>query len=588
MSAQSETVSLPDAVAHVRVARMIVRRFRGIAEATLHLEPGTTFLVGENNAGKSSLLQALAIAVGSRQASSDDLHRDAGGAVADSTEIDVWLSPTDGTAFDDTARQLLGNVQREPSAQQEVVAFRTTLKPSREGLGLTESRVFLQPSRDRWVASATSVPRRAISVVDAHMLDASRDLLADLGARTSSWGRVVADLQIPDLPALDDGSSDPLGRDALHSDLQRLARQLRSASPVLRLLEQDLKRIESTQATVGRVELLPVPPSVDELARNIQVVLHQGDQLSLPLRFHGLGSRSLAALFVFQTLCSVRIGRDRDLRPHLLTLLEEPESHLHPQAVIALGDLLSTLPGQKIVATHSTHLVAQAPPNAVRIVRRTPTGSKIIALPPETAKRVAQFRRFVERPFGEIFFARMVVLADGTSERNALPVLLRPQLGRDAGGLGLSFVDCEGMDHARTQKLIDALDDLDIPWLLFVDNDDSGASALTKLVDRQTGQPLTVDHRRVARSGAKQIEQLLLDAGYHAEIEAVATEADATIAPNRHLAFLAKNKGWAAEAVARKAVAAGKPAHPVIVDLAATITEMLGRDAPAAPDGGVA
>lgn len=572
MSVPGDTEVISPIAANVVVDRMRVQRFRGVADATLVLERGTTFLVGENNAGKSSLLQALAVAVGSHQATNDDLHQQVGVGMAGDAVIDLWLAPGQGLEFEASTRQLLGDVQREPGTTRELVAFRTTLKPSNESSVLKERRVFLQPLGEQWVPGTQSVPRNAMQVIDAHMLDASRDLLAELGARNSTWGRVVADLQIPPIPTLEDGSDDPRGRAGLEADLRRLAQNLRAASPVLVALEADLSRLAQAQATVGSVELVPVPPSVDELARTIQVVLHQDDSVSLPLRFHGLGSRSLAALFVFQTLCSLRIGADQGVRPHLLILLEEPESHLHPQAVIALRDLIDALPGQAVVATHSTHLVAEAPPRAVRLVRRSASGARILRLPDGTAKKLAQFRRFIERPFGEIFFARLIVFVDGTSERNALPILLRPLLGGDVGGLGVSFIDCQSMvDDQRLQRLVDALHGMEIPWLMYVDNDQAGLDALGRIVDPASRQPLTSADPRVVSSGHKQIEQLLLDAGYHDVIEAVAADADQPIVGSDHLPFLTRNKGWAAEAVARAAVREQRPSHPTVRGLAEAI-----------------
>ena len=572
VSAEPKPAALSSPCAGVVLDRVRVQCFRGIADVTLELERGTTFLVGENNAGKSSLLQALAVAVGSRQATSDDLRRLPSGRSAGDAIIDVWIAPTSQREFDDSTRQRLGSVQRQPGTNHEVVGIRTILKPSDEGSGLRIRRLFLQPSGNDWVASQQTVTSQALDLLDAHMLDASRDLMTELGARSSTWGRVVADLKIPERPQRHDGSDDPLGRAALESDLRLLAGNLRAASPVLGQLEKDLSGVAQAQATVGRVELVPVPPDVDELARTIQVVLHQEDRLSLPLRFHGLGSRSLAALFVFQTLCGLRIGADQGLRPHLLILLEEPESHLHPQAVVALRDLIDALPGQTIVATHSTHLVAESSPEIVRLVRRSPDGSRILRLPPDDAKRIAQFRRFIERPFGEIFFARLVVFVDGTSERNALPILLKPVLGCDVGGLGVTFVDCESMvEDRRLQRLVDALHAIEIGWLMFVDNDEAGVAALVRITDPATGQALTTQLPTVVLSGRKQIEQLLLDAGYEEEIEAVAAEANQPISDGRHLKFLTSNKPWAAEAVARRAVNARRASHRTIDELAKAI-----------------
>jgi putative ATP-dependent endonuclease of OLD family len=584
----THAVALQTDVADLVVSRLVIDDFRGIDHADLLLDRGTTFLVGENNSGKSSILSALSVAFGSRRAMSDDLRRRGGDQPITQSTIDVYLSPRGGTEFTERTRQQLQVVQREPGpALREIVAFRTRLTPSSEGSLLLADRRFLQPARGNgWVDSQTAWRPQVLDLVDVHLLDASRDLMSELGSQASSWGRVVADLQVPELPKRTDGMHEPLGREGLEDDLKEIAKRLRRASPVLTQLEGDLRRLSNTQTTVGSVELVALPPRIDELARTIEVVINQRDNTSLPLRFHGLGSRSLAALLVFQTLCTLRVGADQGVRPLLVTLLEEPESHLHPQAVVALRDILDYLPGQRVVTTHSPHLVAEVSPQAVRLVRRSAEGTRILGLPPETAKRIAQFRRFVERPLGEIFFARLVVFGDGTTERNTLPVLLRPLLGCDAAGLGITFIDCEGMDSPKLTKVIQALHDLEIPWLLFVDHDRSGGSALAGIADPDTGEPLNFDHGNVIVSGIKQMEQLLVDAGYQAEIESVAMENGTTVdgGAKPHLQFLAGNKSWAPEAVARKAIASGKEVPEPIRKLATAIHTRIDRH-PEAPDG---
>ncbi len=567
----------PALTADVRVVQIKIENFRGIENLALDLTRTATYLVGENNSGKTSILQALAVAFGARQPMQDDLHR-AGSTTVDTATIDVFLSPASGSTFAEETRQRLQAIQRRPTgSREEIVAFRTTLSRSNEGSQLADTRALLQPVGEEWVVSQTRFRPEILRLVDVHLLEASRDLIAELGNQTSTWGRVLADLQIPDLPELADGRKDPQGRAGLEEDLGAFAGRLRKASPVLGQLETDLRRLGQTQNTVGGVELVALPPRIEELARTIEVVIKQRDDTTLPLRFHGLGSRSLAALLVFQTMCSLRVGQDQGVKPHLITLLEEPESHLHPQAIVALRDVIGHLEGQALVTTHSPQLVAELPPSDIRVVRRTPGGTRALGLSPDTAKKIAQFRRFVERPHGEIFFARVVVFGDGTSERNALPVLLGAVLGSDPGALGITVVDCESMGDPKVRKAIEALHQLETPWLLFADNDAAGLDALAAVRDPATGAPLTFDHESVIRSGEKQIEQMLIDAGYMEEISSVAKEAgyDNVETEVRALSFLRSQKAWASEAVARAAVKAGRPVPQAIHELAATIRTKL-------------
>jgi putative ATP-dependent endonuclease of OLD family len=576
-SGQPAATSGPAETADVRIARLSVESFRGIESLELDFSRRATYLVGENNAGKTTILHAVAVAFAARQAMQDDLRR-AGSNMEASATIDVFLSPASGGAFAEATRQQLQTIQRHLTApRDEVVAFRTRLSRSNEGSRLSETRTLLQPVGDGWAESRSRFRPEILRLISVHLLDASRDLMAELGSQTSTWGRVVADLKIPDLPDLSDGEKNPAGRAGLEEDLGVFARRLRDASPVLGQLETDLRRLGQTQNTAGDVRLVALPPRIEELARTIEVVIAQRDDTSLPLRFHGLGSRSLAALLVFQTMCSLRVGQDKGLKPHLITLLEEPESHLHPQAIVALRDVIAHLEGQALVTTHSSQLVAELPPGDVRVIRRTRGGTHALGLPDATAKKIAQFRRFVERPHGEIFFARLVVFGDGTSERNALPVLVAPLLGGDPAGLGVTFVDCESMNDPKVGKAIEALHHLETPWLVFADNDASGVEALAAITDPATGAPLSFGHPSVVKSGNKQIEQSLIDAGYLTEIAAVASDAGQTGIDDEKAAlkFLTKNKSWAVEAVARAAVEAGKPEPTPIRELASAIRETL-------------
>jgi hypothetical protein len=178
-------------------SKVSVRGFRCLRDTTLDLEPTTTYLIGENNAGKTSLIMAIASAVGSYRAVSDDLHRPSDGGAVEAAEIDLWLVPANGARFSQTARQqLAGNVH--PLGGSEMAAFRTTLTSSQEGAHLSTDRVFLQPDGQVWVPSTALFRPESLRLLDAQLLDASRDLVREAANRGSGWGRVLSDLQIPE------------------------------------------------------------------------------------------------------------------------------------------------------------------------------------------------------------------------------------------------------------------------------------------------------------------------------------------------------------------------------------------------------
>ena len=49
--------------------------------------------------------------------------------------------------------------------------------------------------------------------------------------------------------------------------------------------------------------------------------------------------------------------------------LEEPETHLHPQAARTLWSHVSNLPGQKVITTYSPYFVQHLPFRDLRLIR---------------------------------------------------------------------------------------------------------------------------------------------------------------------------------------------------------------------------
>lgn len=580
-----EAVSVPTAPsADFIVDEVRVRGFRSLASIDVQLASEVTYLVGENNAGKSSFLLAVATACGNRRAVVDDLYRSADGARANEANIDLIVVSRQDEFREEVGQRLSLNAGPGPRPG-EWMGIRTRLVPSGEGPILTTNRTHLQwdASEESWLDTGTPVSPQVFELLTARLVEASRDLTDDLANRTSDWGRLLSDLGIADADRSD-----------LEADLDVLGGRLRDASPVFGQLQNQLADVAQAQSGIDELILRALPLSLEEVARSVEIEISNTGRAGLPLRFQGLGSRSLAALIVFRTLTQMRVGADQGVRPHIITLLEEPEAHLHPQAQAAVGRLIREMPGQAVVVTHSPIIVAETDPRTVRMMRIRATGVDLHSLGAQTAKKLAVFRRYIERPLGELFFARMVVFVDGTAERIALPILLRPLLGKDPSGEGVTFVDMEGMQNEQCKKVIEALEELGgIPWVFFVDNDGPGLEAIEGLIGSD-GKKLSVAHDQVVVSGKKQLEQLLIDSRYTDEIESVAndylpygeddpnygkprlppyTDEDG---PKAYLRFLAQNKGWAAELVARAAMENGKEPPEPVIELGSRIKNALG------------
>ena len=490
-------VAAPTAFAPVYVELVRVSDYRGITACELEFEPNLTLLVGRNNAGKSRILRAIALALGGVPAEFDDLtvfHE------APAT-IDVVIAPfppppSEGAEdlFADAVGQRLGSVQtirEEPI--RERFAWRTTIRRSAEGLGArgdAQVLVFDATQQD-WVlqqnAPALSRDQRSVFAVD--LVDARRDLVEEFARRGSAVRRVLSDLEVADETRVE-----------LEGQLANLGSRIVDESKTLDAVRKALDYLETLVGSIGTPALNPLPVRLEELSRSIAIDLDTGSG-ALPFRLHGAGARSLASLQVQGVLYDRRLGKDGPaMRPHPVTLVEEPEAHLHPQASLELGALLGSLTGQVIATTHSPQLVTAIEPRTIRLIRQDGGISRVIdlgpapsagstthrALRPSThAEEMEKLKRLVERPFGEVLFSSAIVIGDGATERSFLPVVIRHALG--AAAHGVCVIDPESMGSPVAHAAVKFAKLLGVPWLLFSDSDGPGKLDAKNLVNDHGG-----------------------------------------------------------------------------------------------------
>lgn len=473
--------------ASLYVSSVRIANFRGVVECHVVLEPDLTVLVGQNNVGKSRIMRALALSLDHVPANKDDLTV---GTQQDAI-IDVCLSPASAGAtgdevFDDRVIARLRAPQTiSETPERQGFAWRTRVRPSGEGYGARTEHHLLTYDHGKQSWSESSPPsvayREQRSVVAADLVNTGRDLASEITRRGSSIQRVLDDLEV-----------DEDARSQLEEALGRLNDRVVGASGSLGAIHAALESLGESIDGLGAPSLRPLPLRLEELSRSVSVDLDAGTG-SLPMRFHGAGARSLASLQVQGVLYDRRLGRDGTaLRPHPVSLIEEPEANLHPQAQFELPSLLNRIRGQVVVSTHSAHLVSVTEPRSLRILRLSDTGIRVVDLQPtddssdHRARRpsmhleeMERLRRMVERPFGEVVFASAVVLGDGATERALIPPLARHSLGTRANGL--CVVDPGSMATPYATAVVKFAELVGLPWLLFADADDKGSKAARRL-----------------------------------------------------------------------------------------------------------
>lgn len=160
--------------------------------------------------------------------------------------------------------------------------------------------------------------------------------------------------------------------------------------------------------------------------------------------------------------------------PLTIFALEEPENHLAPFYLPKLISLLDTLnkdgTAQAVVTSHATSILSRIPPRHVRYFRMEPSflTSRVLALPlPEKESDEDKFVQQVILANPEIYFARLVIVGEGDTERLVIPRIA------DALGVSLdpSFIAYVSIGGRHAQHLWRLLNGLDIPHITLLDFD---------------------------------------------------------------------------------------------------------------------
>jgi len=172
-----------------------------------------------------------------------------------------------------------------------------------------------------------------------------------------------------------------------------------------------------------------------------------------------------------------------------LVLIEEPELMLSPQAQRHLANLLRMLAesGNQVVYTTRSPAFVDAV-HAEEIVRLDlqPSGAVVRRTESKPLTDVQRLRLAAEfdHERSEMFFARCVILAEGRTERFALPLVFRA-LGHDLDAEGISMVEVGG--KANLPLVAGVLRDLGIPCVVVHDTDRGRDPRLDATIEAAVG-----------------------------------------------------------------------------------------------------
>lgn len=412
------------------LVKLTVKGFRKIGYVELLFRRGLNIVIGENNAGKTAIVDALRALLSTTEEGSLRLD-----------ETDLHVEP-DGVC----AAEIVFNYVFHGLSLDEEADFAAALKPSSIA-GKYDAHFGI-----RYIAASGGRlrPKRWCGDHEENVISAE----------------MLEDLRAVYLPPLRDPASGL--RPSRSSQLARLLTRLASPTQqteiteVIRKFERELEKEKPVASTQEAIVKQHESMLGSELKQNLSVGLSAPDFQRIAARLqvevdtfdveqNGLGYNNL--IYMAVVLSELETNPDAAYRA---LIIEEPEAHLHPQLQ---GVLLKFLQGKEqqedehesvqiFVTSHSPNFASIANLDTLCCVHQTSAGvrsfsPRMVKFEPESKKKKLQ--RYLDVTRAELFFARRVILVEGTSELFIVDALAR-KAGYNLKQSSVSLLSTEGLN----------------------------------------------------------------------------------------------------------------------------------------------
>ncbi len=427
-----------------------IHNFRKIETLAVTFPRGLTVLVGENNSGKTTIIDALRLMLFSgRDFDSLRLTEDDFRAETDHAPIEIacrfaGLEDEDEVHFQECLVDI-GDGKFEMQVNARVEFNETTNRCNvkmwggeTEGGSLPSNHyerlatVYLQPLRD---------PER--------------------GLRPGLYSQVS---RLIDCLTTEDGRAE---FENIAEDANAKIRLLPPVKDARRDINEQMVAIAGSELT-QKTELIFTDPTFRRIIAGLQPKIE-----GLPFSLNGLGYNNL--IFTAATLGTLRRSPQFSFRS---ILVEEPEAHLHPQLQMLLLRHLAEVASrqepnevQVIASSHSPILASQAPVDSVVSVHEVDGDVSAVSVCSITIdERIKKkLQRYLDATRGELFFARRILMVEGMAEALLLPVLAK-MLGGNLKESSVTVLNADGINFNAFIPLF-GLERLGVPVVILTDGD---------------------------------------------------------------------------------------------------------------------
>lgn len=464
----------------MRLVEIKIENFRGIRSLHLPLDE-LTVLIGENNAGKSTVLEAIRLVltrgVGSRrvgQFSEYDFHLvDVKATPQTAQPIKIVLHFAEGqeNEWPDSVIQQMNEVVQLGTDGLNHIWLQAEGFFNPDSASLENKWAFLNSGGAELILKNSTSLNLISRFTPLFFLSALRDALQEFGQRGQFWSGFLKSIQLPEDK-----------REELESMLQEVNTSVIGANTGLTEVTQKIAEARRLVPldSINPVVLEAIPTRVFDLVGKIQVHLKSTSGAKLPLHRHGEGTQSLAVLMLFQAFAVTNLTEAYAPESTPILALEEPEAHLHPSAIRSLGTFLESMTGQILVSSHSGDLVSRVPIKAIRRLYKDNDETRVGYVEDNhlTSREIQAINYNICLTRGHYLFSCCWLLVEGESDFHLMPLLFEV-MGHSQDHVSFSVLEISQVID-KGEPFIKFAKALGIQWFLMADGDAAGNDYVTR------------------------------------------------------------------------------------------------------------
>jgi predicted ATP-dependent endonuclease of OLD family len=490
------------------IKKININNFRALAEEEVNFENGLTIIVGENDSGKSTIIDAIKLICGKNINITSDDFNDKESAITIIGEFDKYTIENQFHIKDEE----VNHVMKKKFTTEHIEKHKDILDTYKDMDDDDE-----KTEKIRSLAELYSLTVRSNSLNDTlieHLEERFQDPeITEDGIEITRHGEpfyFIGGQEFDDLDSFveqfffkekkNDIWNENINEDSISLE-EYINEELAEYSSNLKESIGDTEILEKVRSFIPDVDEIKIDANFERSSINLNIdvrFLREGTEVLVKQ----LGDGSKRRL----TMALLDLKKDYSKSEPSIYAFDEPDVHLHVSAQLELLETINefTKQGKQcVITTHSPFIINASKPELIRIIKVSENNKRDIQQIGRDGGIEYTFHRLGINNTN-LFFSKRVILVEGKTEEMFLPSAFQRKFDVSLNSKLSNVINVEGIHNIAgfATAMTRVLDPEDI--YVFIDND--GSENLDVIIDK-----LNIPENQICKSGEKEFEDAFTD-----------------------------------------------------------------------------